>query len=73
MPEISNNVVAPNPFPEPPLEWDARIIISLALLYLAFLVMTKGFSVETALSMASKKYHISEDVLRKESKDTFSN
>lgn len=73
MPEISNNVVAPNPFPELPLEWDVRIIISIALLYLAFLVMTKGISIETALSMASKKYHISEDVLRKESKDTFSN
>ncbi len=69
MPETNRNFVAPNPFPEPPLEWDARIILGLALLYLAFLVMTKGIAVETALSMASKKYHISEDVLRKASKE----
>ena len=62
---INSKIVAPNPFPEPPLECDARIIISLALLYLAFLVMMKGVSDETALSMASRKYHISKDSLRK--------
>lgn len=69
MPETHSKVIGPNPSPEPPLEWDARIIMGLALLYLAFLILTRGVAMDTAISMASQKYSISEDALRKTYKD----
>ncbi len=60
-------IIDPNPCPEPPLELDAKILLGLALLYLTILILTKGIAVETALSMASSKYHISKGILRKAS------
>lgn len=64
----ARGIIGPNPHPEPPLDLDGRILLGLALLYLAFLILTKGVAVETALSMAGRKYHISKAVLRKFSK-----
>ena len=64
MPKTNSKVIGPNPTPEPPLEWDARIIMGLALLYLVFLILTKGVAVNTAVSMASRKYSINEDSIR---------
>ena len=63
---ISYNVMPP---PEPlPLEkW--KTILVLAILYLAFLILTKGVAAGTAIAMASRKYDISEDVLRKAAKE----
>lgn len=61
------NIIGPNPNPEPPPELDGKILLGLALLYLAFLILAKGVAVDMALSMASSKYHISKDVLRKAS------
>ena len=65
---LVKSIIDPNPCPEPPLELDTKVLLGLALLYLAFLILTKGVAVETALSMASSKYHISKAVLRKASK-----
>lgn len=65
---LANRIIGPNPCPEPPLDLDGKLLLGLALLYLAFLILTKGVAVETALSMASHKYHISKDALRKASK-----
>lgn len=64
MPETHSKVIGPNPSPEPPLELDARIIMGLALLYLVFLILTKGVAIDTAVSMASRKYSISEESVR---------
>ena len=65
---LVKSIVGPNPCPEPPLELDSKVLLGLALLYLAFLILTKGVAVETALSMTSDKYHIAKAVLRKASK-----
>ena len=65
---LVKSIVGPNPCPEPPLELDSKVLLGLALLYLAFLILTKGVAVETALSMTSNKYHIAKAVLRKASK-----
>ncbi len=61
-------IIGPDPCPEPPKGKDTVLILGLALLYLAFLILTKGVAVETALSMTSNKYHIAKAVLRKASK-----
>ncbi len=66
---LTKSVIGPNPHPEPPLEPDGKILLGLALLYLAFLILAKGIAVETALSMTSSRYHISKDDLRKASND----
>ena len=66
---VWKNIVGPNPCPDPPLGVDGRIMLALALLYLAFLILTKGIPVATALSITRKKYRISEDALRKAFKD----
>ena len=66
--ETVRSIIGPNPCPEPPLDLDGKILLGLALLYLAFLILTKGVAVETALSMTSNKYHIAKAVLRKASK-----
>ena len=66
--ETVRSIIGPNPCPEPPLDLDGKILLGLALLYLAFLILTKGVAVETALSMASNKYHVAKAVLRKASK-----
>ena len=66
---VWNNIVGPNPCPDPSLGVDGRIVLALALLYLAFLILTKGIPVETALSITGKKYHISEDALLRALKD----
>jgi hypothetical protein len=40
-----------------------------AVLYLTFLILTKGVAASTAFAKASKKYNISEDELRKAAKE----
>lgn len=65
---FARSIIGPHPCPDPPLGVD-RIVLALALLYLAFLILTKGIPVETALSIARKKYHISEEALRKAFKE----
>jgi hypothetical protein len=64
----ARSIIGPDPCPEPPLEADGKILLGLALLYLAFLILARGIAVEKALSMASSRYHISKAVLRKFSK-----
>lgn len=66
---VWNNIIGPHPCPDPPLGFDGRIVLALALLYLAFLILTKGIPIETALSITGKKYHISEDALLRALKD----
>lgn len=66
---VWNNIVGPNPRPDSPLGIDGRIVLAFALLYLSFLILTKGIPVETAMSITRKKYHISEDALRKAFKE----
>ncbi len=66
---VVSSIIGPKPYPEPPLEPDCKILLGLALMYLAFLILAKGIAVETALSMASSRYHISKDDLREASKD----
>ncbi len=66
--ELARCIIGPHPCPDPPLGVD-RIVLPLALLYLAFLILTKGIPVETAVSITGRKYHISEDDLRKSFKE----
>ena len=58
-------IIGPNPCPEPPRGKDTLLILGLALAYLAFLILTKGVDVNSAFAMASRRFGISETVLRK--------
>ena len=59
----------PEPWPFPKKKWDLKDIVIAALLYLMYLILTKGVATGVAFTMASKKYGIAEDVLRKSAKD----
>ena len=62
---LTKSIIGPNPpWPFPPKEWDMRDVLILAVLYLTFLILTRGIAVSTAFTMASKKYGVTEDVLR---------
>ena len=62
---LTKSIIEPNPpWPFPPKEWDMRDVLILAVLYLTFLILTRGIAVSTAFAMASKKYGVTEDVLR---------
>ena len=59
----------PDPWPFPKHDWTMKEILIAAVLYLTFLILTRGVAAGTAFAMASKKYNISEDELRKAAKD----
>ena len=60
---------APYPWPWPKKPLDSKDILIMALLYIMYLILTKGIVAGTAFTMASKKYGIAEDVLRMAAKD----
>ena len=60
---------APYPWPWPKKPLDSKDILIMALLYIMYLILTKGIVAGTAFAMASKKYGIAEDVLRMAAKD----
>ena len=64
-------VISPNPdpWPFPKHEWTTKEILIAAILYLTFLILTRGVAIGTAFAMTSKKYNISEDVLRNAAKE----
>ena len=68
---LKETIIGPNPYPWPwpkkPL--DTKDILIMALLYIMYLILTKGIVAGTAFTMASKKYGIAEDVLRMAVKD----
>lgn len=66
-----STIIGPNPgpWPFPRRDPDVKDILLLALLYLMFLIFTRGVAMPTAFAMASKKYSIGEDVLRKAAKE----
>jgi len=66
---LKSTIIGPNPEPWPKTPLDTKDMLILALLYLMFLILTKGLAVGTAFAMASKKYGIAEDVLRMAAKD----
>ena len=59
----------PDPWPFPKHEWTMKEILIAAVLYLTFLILTRGVAAGTAFAMASKKYNISEDELRNATKE----
>ena len=63
--DLLNTIISPNPdpWPFPKHEWTMKEILIAAILYLMFLILTRGVAAGTAFAMASKKYNISEDVL----------
>ena len=63
------SVVRPNPCPIPPERLDTRDILVLALLYLMFLILTKGVAAGTAITLAGKRFNVSEGVLREMAKE----
>lgn len=67
----TNRIIGPNPdpWPFPKREPDLKDILMLAVLYLVFLIFTRGVAVPTAFAMASKKYNVSEEALRKAAKE----
>ncbi len=65
MKDLFKTIIGPDPSPKPPPELDTKILLGLALIYLAFLILVKGIAADTALSMTGWKYNISEDTLRK--------
>lgn len=68
---LKSTIIGPNPdpWPWPNKPLDTKDILIMALLYLMFLILTKGVATATAFSMASKKYNVEEDVLRNAAKD----
>ena len=69
--DLLNTIVGPNPdpWPFPKHEWTTKEILIAAILYLTLLILTRGVATGTAFAMASKKYNISEDVLRNAAKE----
>ena len=69
--DLLNTIVGPNPdpWPFPKHEWTTKEILLGAILYLTFLILTRGVAAGTAFAMASKKYGIAEDALRMVAKD----
>ncbi len=66
---LKDTIIGPNPEPWPKKPLDTKDMLILALLYLMFLILTKGVAAGTAFAMASQKYGIAEDVLRMAAKD----
>ena len=68
---LKSTIIGPNPdpWPWPNKPLDTKDILIMALLYLMFLILTKGVATATAFSMASQKYNIGEDVLRNAAKE----
>ena len=66
-----HTIIGPNPDPWlfPKHDWTMKEILIAAVLYLTFLILTKGVATGTAFAMASKKYNISEDDLRNATKE----
>lgn len=67
----TNRIIGPNPdpWPFPKREPDMKDLLLLAVLYLVFLIFTRGVATPTAFAMASKKYNVSEEALRKAAKE----
>ncbi len=67
----TNRIIGPNPdpWPFPKREPDLKDLLLLAVLYLVFLIFTRGVAAPTAFAMASKKYNVSEEALRKAAKE----
>ena len=66
---LKETIIGPNPCPWPKKPLDTKDLLIMALLYIMFLILTKGVTAGTAFAMASKKYGIAEDVLRTAAKD----
>ncbi len=66
---LKETIIGPNPCPWPKKPLDAKDVLVIALLYIMFLILTKGVATGMAFAMASKKYGITEDVLRMAAKD----
>lgn len=66
---MKETIIGPNPEPWPKKPLDTKDLLIMALLYLLFLILTKGVAAGTAFAMASKKYGIAEDVLRNAAKE----
>jgi len=68
---LKSTIIGPNPepWPWPKKPLDTKDVLIMALLYLMFIILTKGVATATAFSMASKKYNIEEDVLRNAAKE----
>ena len=66
---LKSTIIGPNPCPWPKKPLDTKDLLIMALLYLLFLILTKGVATTTAFAMASKRYGIAEDVLRKAAKE----
>ncbi len=61
---FKKTIIGPDPCPFPP-KWDAKDILLLAILYLLLLILTKSVAPAAAFGITSRKYGISESVLRK--------
>ena len=69
---LKETIIDPNPDPWPKWpkgDWDTKDVLIAALLFLMYLILTKGVAVGAAFAMASKKYGIAEDVLRMAAQD----
>ncbi len=66
---FKGTIIGPNPYPWPRKPMDTKDVIIIALLYLMFLILTKGVATATAFSLVSQKYGIAESVLRKVAKE----
>ncbi len=69
---LKETIIGPNPDPWPKWpkgDWDTKDVLIAALLFLMYLILTKGVAVGAAFAMASKKYGIAEDVLRMAAQD----
>ena len=66
-----HTIIGPNPdsWPFPKHDWTMKEILIAAVLYLTFLILTRGVAASTAFAMASKKFNISEDELRNATKE----
>ena len=72
--DLLSPIIGPNPRPWPWPKWpdedlDTKDMLIAALLFLMFLILSKGVAVGTAFAMASKKFGIAEEVLRMAAKD----
>ncbi len=69
---LKETIIGPNPDPWPKWskeDWDTKDVLIAALVFLMYLILTKGVAAGAAFAMASKKYGIAEDVLRTAAKD----